>query len=228
MMRYPPHNRDQDPLVKPVLWRCGLWSARSGGFTLIEMMIVLTVFGLVMVGAFEALRVQTIKHKIVQTQEAMQEIQQALLGFVTVNGRLPCAAANPPGLPSDLGSEACPLSEGFLPWVTLGVKPIDPWGNTYDYYVTADFNDSGTFLSPATPSGDLAICQQSDTVNVPGVCNATSTTVATNVAVLVVSYGRNQTRDSRVNETKYRIGTDDTLLWIPTHLLKYQEASYSP
>ncbi|MEO5362295.1 MAG: hypothetical protein H7838_01530 [Magnetococcus sp. DMHC-8] len=165
---------------------------------------------MVLLGGFEAMRVQTAKRKMEQTQEAMQEIQRALLGFITVNGFLPCAAANPalPALPS--GQADCLLApaDGLLPWTTLGVKGVDPWGHHYRYHVAPAFTHVATFPGAV---GDLLIRDLPD-----------SRDVATQVALLVISLGANGQWDSRINATRYRIGSDDILWWIPTYILKYQ------
>ncbi|MBF0162874.1 MAG: type II secretion system protein [Magnetococcales bacterium] len=182
----------------------------SGGFTLIEMAIALTILGVVMIGGFDAMRSQMTKRRMEQTQISMQEIQQALLGFITVNGRLPCAAvdqANPTGV-----EECSPVTEsGLLPWVTLGVKPADPWGRTYRYYVTSAFTSS--FATDAVaPLGDLTVRNFSDTAD-----------IALQVPVLIISYGRNGQSDAKIDTAEYRLGSDDILLWVPTDVLKYQK-----
>ncbi|MBF0400484.1 MAG: prepilin-type N-terminal cleavage/methylation domain-containing protein [Magnetococcales bacterium] len=185
------------------------WLPCPGGFTLIEMALVLTVFGLVLVGGFEALRVQTAKSRMEQTRSSMEEIEQALLGFVTVNGRLPCAAVDPPD-PVTPGEEDCGLvpSAGLLPWATLGLKPVDAWGHRYGYRVTTQFTVAATFSGAV---GDLVVRNADDTGD-----------IATNLAVLVRSLGPNGVLDAAINPTTFRIGSDDLLWWVPTDLLQFQ------
>lgn len=201
------------------------------GFTLIELAIMLTVTGLIMVGGFEAIRLQLAKHKIEQTQDAMQEVQHALLGFVTVNGRLPYAAPN-----DNSGQEDSGRYIGLLPWNTLGVKSVDYWGHAYTYHVTEAFANTGGDFS--TESGDL-------TVKTVG-C---TTDMLTLLPLIVVSHGQNgqgaymkngtqlagatdvgelENSDDDHTNKNYCYGGDDILMWISTDLLKYQrERSYS-
>ena len=205
------------------------------GFTLIELAIMLSVFGLVLVGGIEAIRVQTAKRKIDQTQTAMQEIQHAFLGFITVNGRLPYPArpSNANGVEDNTLAVVDSAVIGLLPWSTLGIKPVDSWGHAYTYHVTEDYAVEASFSGA---SGALTVRDASDT------------DMATGLPFVMVSHGPKgrgayMTSGSQLDttgasvmelentdaDTLYRMGSDDVLKWTSSDILKYQKnRSYSP
>lgn len=78
----------------------------------------------------------------------------------------------------------CPATRGTLPWLTLGVKGQDAWGNRYTYAVTQAYsNDQQGFVStPAATPGDLNIFPDASCV---------SPSIAASVPVVVVSHGPN-------------------------------------
>ena len=66
--------------------------ASQNGFTLIEMAIVLMIVGLLLGGLLVPLSAQMDQRNISDTQKAMSEIKEALIGYAMANGRLPCPA----------------------------------------------------------------------------------------------------------------------------------------
>ncbi|MDM8563261.1 hypothetical protein QUF54_07900, partial [Candidatus Marithioploca araucensis] len=69
------------------------------------------------------------------TQERLEEIKEALLGFAVLNDSLPC-----PALSAEDGKSPVPPpvpcgNEGYLPWADLGVGRYDAWGNPFRYRV---------------------------------------------------------------------------------------------
>ncbi|EUJ09356.1 prepilin-type N-terminal cleavage/methylation domain-containing protein [Methylophilaceae bacterium 11] len=150
---------------------------RSSGFTLVEIAIVLVIFGLIMSALFVPLRAQREQAALTQTINAMDNAKQALLAFAQVNGRLPCPAtatnfikdtdAGSFGMENPLGGTRnitpplpavpnCAAYVGFLPAATLGLQPVDgsgfaldAWGNRIRYAVTS-------VDSSATCGGDTA------------------------------------------------------------------------
>src|SRR5574340_426127 len=99
--------------------------ARSSGFTLTELAIVLVIVALLLGGLLVPLTAQVEQRRFRETQKALGEIREALLGFAVVNGRLPCPDTDAPGT-AGYGEEnfpctAPPVAEGYLPWKTLGV-----------------------------------------------------------------------------------------------------------
>ena len=140
-----------------------------GGFTLVEMAMVLMIVGLLLGGLVPTISAQMETQRIGETRRQMSEIKDALTGFAVINGRLPCpaqatiatAAANA-GIEATTGNScACQTSSGstdtiatasgvactdtsvtgVLPWATLGLPETDAWGRRYTYRVTSVFAD---------------------------------------------------------------------------------------
>jgi len=83
-------------------------------------------------------------------------------------------------------SGECTLLRGGLPWVTLGVKDQDAWGNRYTYAVTKEFSKGFTSSS----SGDLNIYPD---------FSCTTASVAEKVPAVVVSHGPNSRGARNIN-----------------------------
>ncbi len=188
----------------------------NSGFTLVEMAMVLMIVGLLLGGLLVPLSAQMDQRNSSDTQKAMSDINEAIIGYALSNGRLPCPA-NPSdvtGVTSTAGISrttctTAASSTGVLPWATLGVNETDAWGNRYTYSVTPVFADAinlNTFgydnnptygcvsTHMCTPSNNpqnasFALCS-CGTLNV--LSSATGgTTSAANVPAVIVSAGKN-------------------------------------
>jgi prepilin-type N-terminal cleavage/methylation domain-containing protein len=138
------------------------------GFSLLEMAIVLAIVGLLMVGLLPGLTGQIEQQRRTETRKQLADIQQALLGFAIINGRLPCPTTIADPSNAGYGEEAAscssnPATEGYLPWKTLGVLETDAWGskrnNTGDTWsgywrYRVDRNFAATISLSTTFSGD--------------------------------------------------------------------------
>jgi prepilin-type N-terminal cleavage/methylation domain-containing protein len=150
------------------------------GFSLVEMAIVLAIIALLMAGLLPTLSSQIEQQKRNETRKYMDEVREALLGFVVANKRLPCPDTNGDG------SENSPCTTtasqfGTLPYKDLGVIDKDPYGGTLIYAVTKAFADSSVItLSPPT-AGVMRICKSATCAD-----NWTST-----AAAVIVSRGTN-------------------------------------
>lgn len=148
------------------------------GFTLAELAVVLVIVGLLLGGLMVPLSAQYDSRYINDTQKALNDIREALIGYAIVNGRLPCpadqsiqSATNNAGMEATTGSgatltcacstgtiarfggTACTNASGVLPWATLGLPESDAWGNRFSYYVDSIFSrginpDRSTAVSP--------------------------------------------------------------------------------
>lgn len=130
---------------------------RIGGFTLVEMAIVLVIVALLLGTGLTLLSAQQEQQRIDETKALLSDAREALIGYAlssiaTTDLRpyLPCpdkTTAAGAGTAND-GVEdrtagACVAQEGNLPWVTLGLTPpIDPWSDRLRYAVTATFSNS--------------------------------------------------------------------------------------
>ena len=139
------------------------------GFSLVEMAIVLAIVALLMAGLLPTLSSQIEQQRRNETRKQLAEIQQALLGFAIINGRLPCpidpAITNPAN--AGYGQEAAncqgnAVAEGYLPWQTLGVSEIDAWGTKrgnagdpwkgyWRYRVDRNFANTASQITMTTP-----------------------------------------------------------------------------
>jgi type II secretory pathway pseudopilin PulG len=161
------------------------------GFTLVEIAVVFVIIALLLGMLVVPLSTQVDQQRIGDTQKHARTITEAILGFAVANGRLPCPATATTasttagaGLENKAGA-ACGITEGVVPWTTLGVQETDSWGQRYTYRVTPAFADD--------PAGGLqASFQLTDnggiTVTSGG---AAPITIATNVAAVMVSHGKN-------------------------------------
>ncbi len=109
----------------------------ASGFSLVELSIVLIIIGLLLSGLMSPMTAQIDQRNYNETQQQINEIREALIGFAVTNGRLPRPATslvdgaeNPAICANDA---AC---TGFVPWSTLGVKKTDAWNKMIHYSVT--------------------------------------------------------------------------------------------
>jgi len=163
--------------------------SHATGFTLAEMAIVLVVVGLLLTSVLSTVSTQLEARNIGETQNRLNQIKDALIGFAQANGRLPCpadgtlatGAANAgveqftvtvPGPPATQ-QYVCTNANGFgvVPWATLGVSETDVWGRRFSYKVSPAFSDSivqttttwgcgATIPIPTPTQASFALCAQ--------------------------------------------------------------------
>lgn len=103
------------------------------GFTLVEMAVVLIIAAFLLGGLLVPIAAQQDIKNLEATRASLKTINEALLGFAVLNGRLPCPSTQTDPTHANYGLEdaACSASyaaEGYLPWRTLGVSETDEWG----------------------------------------------------------------------------------------------------
>lgn len=172
----------------------GLQSNRCGGFSLIELAVVLLVIALLLGSIMVPLGAQVEQRQYTETEKQLEQIKEALIGFALSNGYLPCPAKTVADGAEDRisGGITCTLISGspkrigFLPWVTLGVKRADSWGNLYRYSVSTNFTNSAALsLFTLTSARDILI----QTRNAAG--TLTNLSNVNEIPALVLSHGRN-------------------------------------
>lgn len=192
----------------------------SQGFTLIEITMVLLIIGL-LAGSLAVPMAQKLGHTHYrQTDEYLRLANEALYGFALEQGRLPCPAKDESGLETNT---PC-LTQGWLPWKTLGLQRDDAWGQTLHYL--ADSKLTQLIKHNTQPVNDLKV-----------VDNAGNPLTGT-VAAIVFSAGANQGRaDETDHEKDNRLaslstiyakstplppdnGIDDSATWISPIVLK--------
>jgi len=122
------------------------------GFSLIELAVVITIVAILLGALLVPLATQFQSRNVRETQLALKEIKEALMGFAVTQGRLPCPDTDRDGLENaPCGVYIAPsgqTAEGFLPWQDLAVTPTDAWGHVFRYVVSSEF----TYTSiPGTP-----------------------------------------------------------------------------
>jgi prepilin-type N-terminal cleavage/methylation domain-containing protein len=192
----------------------------DSGFTLIEIAMVLFIVTLLMAGLLPVITAQLEQQRTSETRKQINDIQQALLGFAMVNGRLPCPAkaALATGLANagveattanscacvagggntvaDTSAIACTGTTvtGVLPWVTLGLKETDAWDHRFTYRVTTHFADkiANTYVWGCGSPEPTQASFALCSAGVPDVVSAVAgTAVATDVPAIFVSHGKN-------------------------------------
>ncbi|MGY1489240.1 type II secretion system protein [Methylobacillus pratensis] len=134
---------------------------KHGGFSLVEMAVVLVILGFVISALMLPVTAQREVGFLRQTETQLEVAQKALIGFAQANGRLPCPATNESaGVESPVGGGICERLVGLLPATTLGIKPIndrkqaiDGWGNPIFYAVTQFDNPKGLDIFPGNEFG---------------------------------------------------------------------------
>jgi prepilin-type N-terminal cleavage/methylation domain-containing protein len=153
---------------------------RFKGFTLLELAVVVAVITLLLGSLLVPLATQVEQRNVAQTQKQLDDVREALLGFVIVNGRLP--RPTPSEADGNERAAACADARectGYLPWVTLGVAKTDVWGKVIVYSVAPQYaNGTFTFDTP----GSLKTVQTR-------LADGTLANMATNLVVVYGSHG---------------------------------------
>jgi prepilin-type N-terminal cleavage/methylation domain-containing protein len=114
--------------------------AATCGFTLIEFAIGMFLMSVLLSAILTPLTAQIEQRKVNETQSSLAQITDALMGFATAHGYLPCPdRTSGPGANDGIedlnaGTTNCAVAEGNLPWVTLGIGGTDAWGNLFSVY----------------------------------------------------------------------------------------------
>jgi prepilin-type N-terminal cleavage/methylation domain-containing protein len=163
---------------------------RSSGFTLIELAVVLAIFGLLLGILVVPLSTQVDQSRIAETERQLAAVREALIGFAIANGRLPCPAnpATPTGTAGAGAEQRTPptctggVVEGVLPWAALGVPETDPWGRRLTYRVSLLFADD-----PAAGMQASFLITDAGTINVTD----GAVIIGNTIPAIVVSHGKN-------------------------------------
>jgi prepilin-type N-terminal cleavage/methylation domain-containing protein len=152
--------------------------AGAGGFTLVELAVVLAIVSLLLGSLMYTLSAQNDQRNFEETRRRIEQARELVLAYALVNGQLPCPArSNSAGAEvRDTASRRCwdgttedyyggPLAGGavggFLPASTIGYGQVDSSGFAVDAwqnrirYAVAKSLAAGT-CSPPTPPITLA------------------------------------------------------------------------
>jgi prepilin-type N-terminal cleavage/methylation domain-containing protein len=207
------------------------------GFSLIELAVAVLVITLLLGSILVPLGTQVEQRKISDSRKSLEEIREALIGFAIINGRLPCPDTDSDPAAAGYGLEeatcsADPVTEGYLPWKTLGVAEIDAWGirrtavaspRMGDWRYRVDRNFAATFtLTTAFGADALTVRNSSGTA----LTSSTERPVA-----IVFSAGPNTVADGQNALTSFEPTSgiyqadvpsatfDDIVIWISRPIL---------
>jgi prepilin-type N-terminal cleavage/methylation domain-containing protein len=187
------------------------------GFSLIELMVVLLIFGLLLGTVIAPLVVQFQVREVREAESALGRVREALIGFAQAKGRLPCPDKDLDGVGDPVfdplsPTTPCDQAFGTLPWQELGVAPLDRWGRVYHYRVSSEFTFpavpgavAGASQTDLTDSGDIVIQGDRDTGKSP-------VTITTTAAAVVVSTGANGHCGTRIDGSTLT-APDDGARW---------------
>lgn len=187
--------------------------------------MVLMIIGLLLGGLIPTLSAQMESQRITETRKSLGEIQDALIGFAIINGRLPCPAdgtiatgqANA-GVEAIAGTTCSNVANnaaaGVLPWATLGVSETDAWGQRFTYRVTAIFADAisantfggGCTPSPAPTQSSFALCSSGNLDILSAASGGTN--VAIDTPLVLISHGKNGAGAYTPQGTQLAVGSD--------------------
>jgi len=207
------------------------------GFSLIELAVAVLVIALLLGSILVPLGTQVEQRKISDSRKALEEIREALIGFAIINGRLPCPDTDSDPAAAGYGLEeatcsADPVTEGYLPWKTLGVAEMDAWGlkrtaaaspRLGDWRYRVDRNFASTFtLTTAFGADALTVRNSSGTA---------LTSSSERPVAIVFSAGANATADGQNALTSFEPTSgiyqadvpnatfDDIVIWISRPIL---------
>lgn len=186
--------------------RTTMFSHRVAGFTLVEMAIVLLIVTLLLTGLVPTISSQIEQRQRNETSRQLDEIRDALLGFVLTNGRLPCPATTASnGMEWPPGGGVCANADGLVPAATLGITPtdsqgyaIDGWSNRIRYAVTTANSNAFNFTTSngmqsvgmSTLSPNLTVCASA--TGITTTCGP-SISLTNNAVAVIYSIGKNTT-----------------------------------
>lgn len=200
----------------------------GGGFTLVEMAVVLVIIGLLLGGLLIPLSTQMENDKRNETQATLTAIREALIGYAVINGSLPCHDTDGDGQPGpgSCNGGADQRNVGGLPYGLLGVSAADAWGRPWIYAVNGAYTGTIALGTPAsiTGGGNLEVWDG-------GGCGG-ARQFGGRLPAIVISEGKNrlggaletENRDSDrcFTDAGHILGTagfDDLLTWIAPGVL---------
>lgn len=173
--------------VRPTVSPAPIFAQR--GFTLVELAIVLFIVTLLLGGMLLPLAAQQDIRARQETDKALAEARDALLGYVVVNGRLPCPDTDGDGAENG-SATGCTgnVQEGDFPYQTVGTSQSDGWNYRLRYRVSSAF--SGTIA--LTSVGDISIVTRGDDPTTTGATESKKENILVATAPAVIySVGKN-------------------------------------
>jgi len=217
------------------------------GFTLVEMAMVLMIVALLLGGLLPTITGQVEQRNTAETIKQLNDIQQALIGYAVINGRLPCPATSTSNGAESFASGGSASNgicsnflNGYVPAATLGLSGatnagliLDSWGNPIRYAVTP-WNSSSPVLADVftTANGmytvgisnlaptSLLVCSTSTGITTSS-CSSGNALTSNGVPAVIFSTGKSGAQGSA--------GTDEAINLHNSPYTNYQTyVSHSP
>jgi prepilin-type N-terminal cleavage/methylation domain-containing protein len=170
-----------------------------GGFTLVEMAVVITIMAVVMVLGLRLLRAAQENAAWSETKVKQERIKVALISYLRTNGRLPC----PNSIAPWDGAEDAPCliaaGRGIVPWQALGLSVgdvQDGWSNFFSYRVanrTPATSSNWTLTAGVGPFtiSELTTALVTFTLQERNSAGVLGAALAPSPVVLIISHGKN-------------------------------------
>ena len=168
------------------------------GFTLIEMAMVLMIIGLLLGIFLVPLSAKMDQQKIQETEQRLEKIKEALIGFATVQGYLPCPNLTPVNDGKGHNPPCNQGKEGEIPWLVLGIDRYDAWGHPIRYRIDDRFGkteydksdpDNTGFPNPPNTLSKLRVRNRNDEP-------LTNEDINSQVIAIIFSCGKNGVPDA--------------------------------
>lgn len=181
---------------------------REAGFSLVELSIVILIMGLILGGIALPLAQQRDNARLAEAERQIDDVRDALEGYLLVNGELPCPATPGSGGAAAPSGGSCTRQHGFVPATTLDLRGsrnddnllLDPWGAPLRYSVTAvdtDGNGDWDFVNAAdlrivglaALAPDLVVCRTASGASATA-CGSANDTLTATTPLVVYSLGK--------------------------------------
>lgn len=209
--------------------------SRQYGFNLIEMAIVLVILAFVLGGVIRPLTSQREVQKLNDAEKQLEEIRNAIIGYVHIHKRLPCPASLISNGVAVMTAGVCVSGNDLVPYADLGIRAsisngvlVDVWDQPLRYRLTDVPSSSWSYatqditFSPLPNVANFRICSL-----IP--CNAASIT-ATDVVFVLFSTGDPDSPTVNLAvpppndflNTAPRASFDDRMIWVSRSELVYE------
>jgi len=182
---------------------------RTAGFTLVEMAVVLLIMALLLGGLLPTLSSRVEQQRLSDVRKQLDEIEQAVIGFALINGRLPCPASSSSNGMESFASggnatngNCSNFDNGYAPAATLGLVTadgyaVDPWNNRIRYALTKSNSNAFTSINGMSTTGmsslapDLLVCSTATGISATSCASGAALTASPGVPLVIYSTGKN-------------------------------------